>query len=89
MRILAFITAAEPIDAILNHLRLPVAPPLLSPARGPPQPELAFDTDPGFELDQTPACDLTEPEPDPDSSPGSLSPPPHHVHLSAVLGIGV
>jgi hypothetical protein len=42
---------------------LPVAPPPLSPARGQPQPELAFDTDPGFELDQTPACDLTEPEP--------------------------
>jgi hypothetical protein len=66
MRILAFITAAEPVDAILNHLGLPTTPPPLSPARGPPQPELAFDADPGFDLDQTPAYDLTEPEPAPD-----------------------
>jgi hypothetical protein len=66
MRILAFITAAEPVDAILNHLGLPTTPPPLSPARGPPQPELAFDADPGFDLDQTPADDLTKPEPAPD-----------------------
>jgi hypothetical protein len=38
------------------------APPL-SPARGPPQHDLAFDADPGFDLDQTPDYDLTEPEP--------------------------
>jgi hypothetical protein len=38
MRILAFITAAEPVDAILNHLGLPTTPPPLSPARGPPSP---------------------------------------------------
>jgi hypothetical protein len=32
MRILAFITAAEPTDAILTHLGLPTTPPPLSPA---------------------------------------------------------
>jgi hypothetical protein len=37
MRILAFISAAEPVDAILTHLGLPTTPPPLSPARGPPQ----------------------------------------------------
>jgi hypothetical protein len=66
MRVLAFTTAAEPVDAILTHLGLPTAAPPISPARGPPQPELAFDADPGFDLDQTPACDPTEPEPIPD-----------------------
>jgi hypothetical protein len=63
MRILAFITAAEPVDAILTHLGLPIGPPLLTPARGPPQPELAFDADPDLDLDQTPTYGLTEPEP--------------------------
>ncbi|HUF31423.1 MAG TPA: hypothetical protein VMM77_12295 [Gemmatimonadaceae bacterium] len=60
MRILAFITAAEPVDAILTHLGLPTTPPPLSPARAPPQHDL------GFHLDQTPAHDLTDPEPVPD-----------------------
>jgi hypothetical protein len=63
-RILAVITAAEPVHAILTHLALPTtAPPL--PARGPPQHDLAFDADPGFDVYQTPACDPTEPEPVP------------------------
>jgi len=66
MRILAFITAAEPVDALLGHLGLPTAPPPLSPARGPPQHDLGFDADPGFDLDQTPAHDPSEPEPIPD-----------------------
>jgi hypothetical protein len=66
MRILAFITAAEPVDAILTHLGLPTTAPPRSPARGPPQHDLAFDADPGFDLDQTPAYDLSEPEPVPD-----------------------
>jgi hypothetical protein len=65
MRILAFITAAEPVDAILTHLGLPTTPPL-SPARGPPQHDLAFDADPGFDLDQTSAYDPTEPDLVPD-----------------------
>jgi hypothetical protein len=62
MRILAFITAAEPVDAILAHLGLPP----LSPARGPSQHDLGFDADPGFDFDQTPPYDFSEPEPIPD-----------------------
>ncbi len=34
MRILAFLTAAEPVETILRHLGLPTTPPPLSPARG-------------------------------------------------------
>jgi hypothetical protein len=63
MRTLAFITAAEPVDAVLIHLGLPITPPPLSPARGPPQHDLAFDADPGFDLDQTPDHDLPNPNP--------------------------
>jgi hypothetical protein len=65
MRILAFITATEPTDAILTHLGLPTTPPPFAPARGPPQPGLAVDAEPDLDLDQTPAYDLTEPEPIP------------------------
>ncbi|MBA2244618.1 MAG: hypothetical protein H0W11_06655 [Gemmatimonadetes bacterium] len=53
MRILAFLTAAEPADAILAHLGLPTTPPPLSPARGPPQHDLGLDADPGFDFDQS------------------------------------
>jgi hypothetical protein len=66
MRILSFITAAEPVDAILTHLGLPTTEPPLSPAREPPQHDRAFDADPGFDREQTPACDPAEPEPIPD-----------------------
>ncbi|MGH7500627.1 MAG: hypothetical protein ACREL7_02605 [Longimicrobiales bacterium] len=66
MRILAFITAAKPVDVILRHLGLPATPPRLSPARGPPQHDLGFDAGPGLDVDQTPAYDPTEPEPSPD-----------------------
>jgi len=66
MRILAFITAAEPVDAILRHLGLPATAPPLSPARGPPQPDLGFDADRDLDIDQTPACDSDRPEPIPD-----------------------
>jgi hypothetical protein len=66
MRIHAFITAAEPTDAILTHLGLPTTAPPIAPARGPPQHDFAFDADPGFDLDQTPAHDPAEPEPVPD-----------------------
>jgi len=34
--------------------------------RGPPRHDLGFDADPGFDADQTPTYDLTEPEPVPD-----------------------
>jgi hypothetical protein len=52
---------------------LTTAPPL-SPARGPPQHDLAFHDDSRFDLDQTPAYDRAEPEPIPtpsDQSTGS------------------
>jgi hypothetical protein len=80
MRILAFITAAEPVDVILRHLGLPATPPPRSPPRGPPQHDLDFDAAPGPDIDQTPAYDLTEPEPVPDfglrSEPRRLRPEP-------------
>ncbi len=57
MRILAFITDPIVVTAILLHLELPHEPPLVSPARGPPQ---------GDFLDQTPAFDPTEAEPIPE-----------------------
>jgi hypothetical protein len=63
MRIVDFVTAAEPVDAILRHLGLPATPPPLSPARGPRQHDLGFNADPGFDIDQTPVGDPTEPEP--------------------------
>ena len=66
MRILAFLTEPGPVQAILRHLGLPAAPPPLSPARGPPQPDLGFDREPDLALDQTPAFDPAEPEPVPD-----------------------
>ncbi|MGH7752352.1 MAG: hypothetical protein ACREN5_06020 [Gemmatimonadales bacterium] len=67
MRILAFLTAAEPVHAILRNLGLPTTPPPpLSPARAPAQHDLGFDADPGPDLDQTPSYDQTEPEPVPD-----------------------
>ncbi len=67
MRIIAFISEPSTVRRILIHLHLPTTPPPLSPARGPPDPELPFgpadhdpgfddymvDEDPGFEVDQT------------------------------------
>ncbi|MFH1464836.1 MAG: transposase, partial [Pseudomonadota bacterium] len=41
--IIAFITDPEPIHKILSHLDEPTEPPPISPARGPPQEELALD----------------------------------------------
>jgi len=58
MRIVAFLTDPPIVQAILLHLRLPHRPPLLTPARGPPQAELSFD--------QTPDFDSSDPEPVPD-----------------------
>ena len=66
MSTLAFITAAEPVGAILRHLGLPATPPPLSPARSPPQHGLGFDAEHSLDTDQTPTFDPTEPEPVPD-----------------------
>ena len=55
---LSFLTDPPVATAILLHLELPHSPPLISPARGPPQGDLL--------LDQTPAFDPTEAEPVPD-----------------------
>ncbi|MGH7418732.1 MAG: transposase, partial [Candidatus Rokuibacteriota bacterium] len=41
-RVIAFITNAEVVAAILAHLGLPTQPPPLAPARAPPQKELPF-----------------------------------------------
>ena len=54
MSILAFLTEAPVVSAILLHLDLPHRPPPPSPARGPPQGDLL--------LDQTPAFDPAGPE---------------------------
>jgi hypothetical protein len=66
LRLVAFITAREPIDRILRPIGEPTRPPRVAPARGPPQPtdagvepralwdELAQPT-PEFQFDQTSA----------------------------------
>jgi hypothetical protein len=36
MRIIAFLTAAPAVNAILGHLGEPTSPPEVAPARGPP-----------------------------------------------------
>ena len=54
MRIISFITLPSTVQHILLHLDLPHRPPRVSPARGPPQAE--------FDLDQSPAFDLTAPD---------------------------
>ena len=63
----------EPITQILAHIGEPTFPPLIHPARGPPQTELAMEAAGGEaeevvqgsfpdDLDQSPAFDPTEPE---------------------------
>jgi hypothetical protein len=58
MKILAFLTDPPVLSAILLHLDLPHRPPLLAPARGPPQQDCL--------LDQTPRFDPADPDPVPD-----------------------
>jgi hypothetical protein len=71
------LTDPEPITRILAHIGEPTSPPLLHPARGPPQTELALGTGRGKhhevaqgfffdDLDQSPEFDPTEPEPIPE-----------------------
>jgi hypothetical protein len=74
MRILAFLTAPEPVSTILRHLDLTHTPPRPSPTRGPLQAAFDLDTDPVApvdplptdDFDQTPAFDPVDPEPVPD-----------------------
>ena len=74
---IAFLTDPEPITQILAHIGEPTSPPLLHPARGPPQTELGMGPDGGEtdevaqesfpdDLDQSPAFDPAEPEPIPE-----------------------
>ena len=74
---IAFLTEPEPITQILAHIGEPTSPPLLHPARGPPQTELTMGPGSGQPdevaqesfpdgLDQTPEFDPTEPEPIPE-----------------------
>ena len=77
---IAFLTDPEPICQILAHIGEPTSPPLLHPARGPPQAELAMGplgTDRGQadeaaqesfpdDLNQSPPFDPVEPEPVPE-----------------------
>ena len=74
---IAFLTDPEPIAQILVHFGEPTSPPLIHPARGPPQTNLAMELTAGKQqeaaqepfpddLDQTPDFDPTEPEPIPE-----------------------
>jgi len=67
----------EPITQILAHIGEPTSPPLLHPARGPPQTELAMGSDGGQvhelaqesfpdDMDQSTDFDPTEPDPIPE-----------------------
>ena len=58
MSIIAFVTDPVPVRSILTYLDLPSRPPLLTPARAPPQTDFGFDQSSGF--------DPTDPEPIPD-----------------------
>jgi len=58
MRIIAFVTDPVPVRSILTYLDLASRPPLLRPARAPPQAD--------FEFDQTGGFDPADPEPVPD-----------------------
>jgi hypothetical protein len=77
---IAFLTDPDPITQILAHIGEPTSPPLIHPARGPPQTELAMGPmgpDGGLaekvaqetfrdDLDQSPEFDPTEAEPIPE-----------------------
>jgi hypothetical protein len=55
--------AAHLSDAVVPPVDLPTRPPALSPARGPPRPDLPLDAEPPLDLDQTPAFDPAERSP--------------------------
>lgn len=58
MRLIASLTEPASVKRILEHLGLPAEPSALAPARAPPLDD----------VDQTPAFELTDPEPAPDES---------------------
>ena len=58
MSIVTFVTAPTPVRSILMCPDLPIRPPLLRPARAPPQTDFGFDQTGGF--------DPADPEPIPD-----------------------
>ena len=57
MRIIAFVLDPPVIERILDHIGEPTAPPMILPARSPPQAEMDFDqvagSDEWPEMDQT------------------------------------
>lgn len=65
MRLIAFLTDPFSIRDVLSHLREPLRPPEVHPARGPPELAFGFADASDDEMDQTPAVDPTEPEPIP------------------------
>jgi len=73
---IAFLTDPQPIGQILAHIGEPNSPPLLHPARGPPQTQFELGPRSGVaeeaapecfpdDLDQTPEFDPAQPEPIP------------------------
>jgi len=54
MRMISFVTDTAPVTRILAHIGEPTKAPVLSPARGPPAWEEAFDQTPVFELAAAP-----------------------------------
>ena len=71
---IAILTDPDPITQILAHIGQPTSPPLIHPARGPPQTEFSMGPDGAKsdevaqrfspdDLDQSPEFDSTEPEP--------------------------
>ena len=77
LRFAPVLTDPEPISRVLGHIGEPTRPPLLHPARGPPQAEFDLGGDSGhgtprttgqhpFDLNQSPEFDAADPEPVPD-----------------------
>ncbi|MCL7959777.1 MAG: hypothetical protein M8861_06265 [marine benthic group bacterium] len=63
--LIAFLTDPFSIRDVLSHLREPLRPPKVHPARGPPELAFGFADASDEYMDQTPAVDPTEPEPIP------------------------
>ena len=77
LRFAPVLTDPEPISRVLGHIGEPTRPPLLHPARGPPQAEFNLGGDSGhgtprttgqhpFDLNQSSEFDAADPEPVPD-----------------------